>query len=83
MVIFPGGFGTLDEVFEALTLIQTRRIKPFPVILVGKEYWSGLLDWINGKLLATGKISDEDMLIFTALDDPVEVVSYIKKTVVF
>jgi len=82
-ICMPGGFGTLDEVFEALTLIQTRRIKPFPVILVGKEYWSGLLDWIKGKLLATGKVSDEDMLIFTVIDDPVEVVSYIKKTVVF
>jgi len=82
-ICMPGGFGTLDEAFEAFTLIQTRRIKPFPVILVGKEYWSGLLDWINTKMHATGKVSDEDMLIFTVIDDPAEVVSYIKRTVVF
>ena len=81
-ICMPGGFGTLDEVFEALTLIQTRRIKPFPVILVGTEYWSGLLEWIKEKMLSTGKVDNEDMLIFNVLDDPVEIVSYIKKTVV-
>ena len=81
-ICMPGGFGTLDEVFEALTLIQTRRIKPFPVILVGSEYWTGLLEWIKEKVLATGKVANEDMLIFNVLDEPVEIVSYIKKTVV-
>ena len=82
-ICMPGGFGTLDEVFEALTLIQTKRIKPFPVILVGNEYWSGLLDWIKDKMHLTGKVEDDDMFIFTVIDDPVEIVSYIKKMVVF
>jgi len=56
-VVLPGGFGTLDELFEALTLIQTDRIKPFPVILVGKDYWRGLIDWMQERLLEAGKIS--------------------------
>jgi len=81
-ICMPGGFGTLDEVFEALTLIQTRRIKPFPVILVGTEYWSGLLDWIEEKMLSTNKVDNNDMIIFNVMDDPVEIVSYIRKTVV-
>ena len=81
-ICMPGGFGTLDEVFEALTLIQTRRIKPFPVILVGTEYWSGLLDWIKEKMLSTNKVDNEDMIIFNVMDDPAEIVSCIKKTVV-
>ena len=81
-ICMPGGFGTLDEVFEALTLIQTKRIKPFPVILVGSEYWSGLIDWMKEKMLAADKVDNEDMVIFNVMDDPVEIVSYIKKTVV-
>ena len=81
-ICMPGGFGTLDEAFEALTLIQTKRIKPFPVILVGSEYWSGLIDWMKEKMLAADKVDNEDMLIFNVMDDPVEIVSYIKKTVV-
>ena len=82
-ICMPGGFGTLDEAFEALTLIQTKRIKPFPVILVGSEYWSGLIDWMKEKMLAADKVDNEDMVIFNVMDDPVEIVSYIKKTVVF
>jgi predicted Rossmann-fold nucleotide-binding protein len=78
----PGGFGTLDEVFEALTLIQTKRIKPFPVILVGTEYWSGLLDWIKERILSTNKVDNDDMMIFNVMDDSTEIVSYIKKTVI-
>jgi uncharacterized protein (TIGR00730 family) len=78
----PGGFGTMDEVFEALTLIQTRRIKPFPVILVGKEYWSGLLDWIQGTLLCGKYISPNDLDFVTIMDDPDEVVHTIKKYVI-
>lgn len=78
----PGGFGTLDEVFEALTLIQTRRIKPFPVILVGKEYWSGLIEWTRSTLLCGKYISPEDMDFVTILDDPDEVVYTIKKYVI-
>lgn len=82
-ICMPGGFGTLDEAFEALTLIQTKRIKPFPVILVGSDYWSGLLDWIKEKMLPTDKVDNDDLLIFNVMDDPAEIVSYIKKTVVF
>ena len=81
-ICMPGGFGTLDEMFEALTLIQTRRIKPFPVILVGTEYWSGLLDWMKEKMLAANKVDNADMLILNVMDDPTEIVTYIKKTVV-
>ena len=68
-VVLPGGFGTLDELFEALTLIQTDRIKPFPVILVGKEYWAGLIDWIKKRVEKEGKISKDDMDIFKLEDD--------------
>ena len=78
----PGGFGTLDELFEALTLIQTRRIKPFPVILVGKDYWSGLLDWVQNTLRKCGFVSEEDLEILTILDDPDEVVHTIKRYVI-
>jgi uncharacterized protein (TIGR00730 family) len=81
-ICMPGGFGTLDEAFEALTLIQTKRIKPFPVILVGTEYWSGLLDWMKEKMLAIDKVDNSDMMIFNIMDDPLEIVSHIKKTVV-
>lgn len=78
----PGGFGTLDELFEAVTLIQTRRIKSFPIILVGKDYWSGLVEWIKEKMLAAGNIHGEDMLFFNIMDDPDEVVSTIRRTVI-
>ena len=81
-VCMPGGFGTLDEAFEALTLIQTKRIKPFPVILVGSDYWSGLLDWIKEKMLAADRVHDDDMMIINVLDDPQEIVSNIKKNIV-
>jgi uncharacterized protein (TIGR00730 family) len=78
----PGGLGTLDEIFEALTLIQTRRIKPFPVILVGKEYWSGLIDWMRNTLLERHYISKEDTDLFSVMDDPDEVVYTIKRYVI-
>ncbi len=78
----PGGFGTMDEIFEAMTLIQTRRIKPFPVILMGKDYWDGLMDWIRGTLLERGYISRVDLDIVTVLDDPDEAVHMIKKYVI-
>ena len=68
-VIFPGGFGTLDELFEALTLIQTEKIKSFPVILFGTAYWQGLLEWIKGTVLAEGKISIEDLEKLIVTDD--------------
>jgi uncharacterized protein (TIGR00730 family) len=78
----PGGFGTMDEIFEAITLIQTKRIKPFPVILMGKDYWTGLIDWIRGTLLERGYISPGDLDIVTVLDDPDEAVHVIKKYVI-
>ncbi len=78
----PGGFGTLDELFEAVTLIQTRRIKSFPIILVGSEYWSGMVKWIKESLLAAGNIKNEDLFYFNIIDDPKEVVQTIKRTVI-
>ena len=78
----PGGFGTLDEIFEVITLIQTRRIKPFPVILAGSDYWSGLLAWIKDQLLGRGTISPDDMNIVQVMDDPEEMVSLVKKIVI-
>jgi len=81
-ICMPGGFGTLDEVFEALTLIQTRRIKPFPVILVGRDFWGGLLEWVETKLLTAGNIDREDLLIVNLKDDPAEIVSFIRRTII-
>ncbi len=82
-VILPGGFGTLDELFEALTLIQTHRIKPFPVIMLDKEYWRDLISWIKKTaLIKNGMISPEDLELFRAVDDPAEAVSTIKKIVI-
>lgn len=78
----PGGFGTLDEIFEALTLIQTKRMKPFPLVLVGSDYWTPLLEWLKSKLLKSGYISNEDLELLTVLDDPDEVVRFIKRTVI-
>jgi uncharacterized protein (TIGR00730 family) len=72
-VVLPGGFGTLDEMFEALTLSQTDKIRHFPVVLVGRDYWGGLVDWIRARLLDGGMISPEDMELFTVCDDPAEV----------
>jgi uncharacterized protein (TIGR00730 family) len=73
-VIFPGGFGTLDELFESLTLIQTGKVRHMPVVLFSSEYWNGLLDWMKTVLLAEGKISPEDLDIFQVVDDPDDVV---------
>ncbi len=78
-VILPGGFGTMDELFESLTLIQTKKIKPFPVVLVGREYWGGLIDWIQGRMLKEGKISPHDLELFKVVDDPEEVVRVIRE----
>lgn len=76
-VIFPGGFGTLDELFEALTLIQTGKIRNFPVILFGSDYWRGLLEWTRDVLLGEGKISPEDLDLLVVTDSPEEVVQTI------
>jgi len=73
-VVFPGGYGTLDELFEALTLIQTDKVTDFPVVLFGTKYWSGLVDWMMATMLAEGKISPGDEKLFTVTDDPYEAV---------
>lgn len=81
-VILPGGFGTMDELFEALTLIQTKRIKGFPVVLMGSEYWHGLLDWLKNTMLQNDMIEAVDLDIFQVIDDPDEIVKHIKKFVI-
>lgn len=81
-VIMPGGYGTLDELFESLTLIQTRRIRSFPVILMDSKYWKRLIDWMNKTLIKARVISKSDLDIFSVVDTPEEALSIIKKTVV-
>ncbi len=81
-ICMPGGFGTMDEIFEAITLIQTRRIKRFPIVLVGTEYWQGLVEWIKAQMLAAGTINAEDLDIFVILDDADDIIQYIKRTVI-
>jgi uncharacterized protein (TIGR00730 family) len=76
-VIMPGGFGTLDELFEALTLIQTEKVRHFPVILVGTEYWRGLLDWVRAVPVAHGAVRAGDLDLLTVTDDPAEVIRMI------
>ncbi len=79
-VIFPGGYGTLDELFESLTLIQTRKIRNFPVVLFGSKYWGGMLEWIRNVLLAEGKITEKDVDLLHVTDSPSEVVEIIAKS---
>jgi uncharacterized protein (TIGR00730 family) len=81
-VIMPGGLGTFDELFEALTLIQTNRIRRFPLVLMGSDYWKGLMDWLQQSVLAQGYICADDLDIVTVIDDPEEAVRYINKHVV-
>jgi uncharacterized protein (TIGR00730 family) len=81
-IILPGGFGTMDELLESITLIQTKKIKPFPVILVGSNYWKGFLDWIKEVVLKEGKISPSDLEILQLIDKPEEIVKAIKKMVI-
>ncbi|MEW1838268.1 TIGR00730 family Rossman fold protein [Nonomuraea angiospora] len=76
-IALPGGFGTLDELFEALTLVQTHKVTSFPVVLMGSEFWGGLLDWIKGTLLGTGKIAPQDLDLITVTDDVNEAVRII------
>ncbi|MBU1911953.1 MAG: TIGR00730 family Rossman fold protein [Candidatus Omnitrophica bacterium] len=78
-VIFPGGFGTMDEFFETITLIQTQRMERFPLVLVGSEYWKGLIDWVKKSMVNTNRISEEDLDIFSIVDEPAEVIRVIKK----
>ncbi|MBP9011456.1 MAG: TIGR00730 family Rossman fold protein [Syntrophaceae bacterium] len=81
-VIMPGGYGTMDEFFEALTLIQTRRVRSFPVILMGREYWQGLLDWLKDTMLKREMILPYDLDMIQVIDEPEEVVKHIKKYVI-
>lgn len=81
-IALPGGFGTLDEVFEVITLIQTKRVRPFPVILVGSDYWTGLLDWIKDRLESKSLISPGDLDIIQLIDDPEEIVAAVKRIVI-
>ncbi len=78
-VVFPGGYGTLDELFEALTLIQTGKVSSFPVVLVGTAYWKGLVDWLRDTMLRQHKISPEDLGLFHLTDDPREVLRIIRE----
>ena len=75
----PGGFGTLDELFEALTLVQTRKVTMFPVVLMGADYWGGLIDWLRDRMLAEGKISAADVDLLQVTDDPAEAVAVIEE----
>jgi uncharacterized protein (TIGR00730 family) len=77
-VIAPGGFGTLDELFEATTLVQTRRIRPFPVVLLGSAYWQGLLDWLGDVVVAEGRITAEELAILRVADTPEEVRAHLR-----
>ena len=78
-VVMPGGLGTLDELFEALTLIQTEKIKSFPILLVGKNYWSGLMEWIKSQLLTKKNISPEDLNLIEVVETPEEVLQALDK----
>ncbi len=81
-IVMPGGFGTLDELFEVVTLVQTHRVKPLPIILVESQHWEGLMDWIEARLVADKRVSEKDLSIFQILDDPGEIVDYVKKVVI-
>lgn len=78
-VVLPGGLGTLDELFEALTLIQTQKILSFPIVLMGTTFWGGLIDWLQDTMLAAGNISPADLDLFEITDDPVHAVDHIEK----
>jgi uncharacterized protein (TIGR00730 family) len=78
-IVLPGGFGTLDELFEAITLIQTQKLVKFPIIMVGKDYWEGLLDWIKQRMLEAQNIKEEDLGIFQLVDTAEEAVTIIEE----
>lgn len=78
-VITPGGFGTMDEFFEALTLMQTGKVRQFPIVMFGKDYWDGLIKWMKDTLISTGTINKEDLNLFTITNDPEEVVRIIEE----
>ena len=76
-IVLPGGFGTLDELFEAMTLVQTQKVTSFPIVLIGTDFWAPLLDWVRGSLLAEGMISEKDLNLLHLVDDPAEAVSLV------
>lgn len=76
-VVFPGGYGTMDELFEALTLVQTGKVKQFPVVLLGKAYWSGLVEWLRDRVAGEGKIDTADLGLFHVTDEPAEAVGLV------
>ncbi|HLS64584.1 MAG TPA: LOG family protein, partial [Ruania sp.] len=76
-IVLPGGYGTLDELFEALTLVQTQKVKQFPIVLLGTEFWGGLLDWLRSTLAARGTISPHDLDLVHLTDDPAEAVQVV------
>ena len=79
-IIFPGGFGTLDELFESLTLIQTRKIRDFPVVLYGSEYWGGMISWIKEKMLESKYVSERDLKLLHVTDSPAEAVEIVVRS---
>ena len=81
-IILPGGFGTLDELFEAVTLIQTHRIRPLPIILAGSDHWSGLLKWIKARLMDEKRVSPEDLEIIQIIDEPEEILKAVQKIII-
>ena len=78
-VVLPGGFGTMDELFEALTLVATGKVTKFPIVLVGRDYWSGLLSWLHGTMLARANIGPDEFSLIKVADDADEVVRIIRK----
>jgi uncharacterized protein (TIGR00730 family) len=80
-VCLPGGFGTLDELFEALTLVQTRKVTRFPIVLLGTEYWGGLMDWIRTTLLSSGTVSEADVALLTTTDSVDEAVETVTRAI--
>ena len=80
-VVFPGGLGTLDELFEALTLVQTGKIRHFPVVLLGSSYWAGLVAWLHQRALGDGYLAPDDLNIFHVCDDPVEAIDHILRVI--
>jgi uncharacterized protein (TIGR00730 family) len=78
-IVFPGGYGTMDELFEALTLIQTGKVKHFPVILFGESYWRGLAEWLRDRVAGEGKIATTDLTLLTITDSPREAVAIVRK----
>lgn len=76
--VFPGGFGTMDEFFETMTMVQTRKINPVPIVLIGRDYWQGLIDWLRNVMLREGMIGEDDMALFTLVDTAEEAVNYMQ-----